>query len=250
MFRNLSAIEIAEGALLADIAVAFQFLATFLPVAAHFFSLLNFTVFTILVLRRGTYVGIMGMCVSVFLLCVLIGPHGLILMVTEGLGGLFLGFMMKHRFHHLPLLLLGIVGGTIYTYVGLLALAWLSGIPWQVTLESLHRSYQASLVIIASLTHRVGLGVFWQRDILPPLNSFVNLAFAYWWVALFIGLLIFFCPAVTAIYVISNSLVRLLGYDVRPLASGKLRRQIRGWRWRKLRRRVKRMKRRKQWSRV
>ena len=55
MFRNLKAIEIAEGALLADVAVILQLLITYLPLPAGHtvFRILIFVVYTILVLRRG-----------------------------------------------------------------------------------------------------------------------------------------------------------------------------------------------------
>jgi hypothetical protein len=246
MFRNLSALEIAEGALLADIAVAIQFLAAFFPVVSNFFALLNFTVFAILVLRRGLYVGIMGMCVAVFLLCVLIGPHSLFLMLAEGLGGLFLGFMMRHRFHHFYVLFVGVIGGAVYAYIFLLGVLWLSG-TLQAFLQSIHRLYAVVVAVISPVAHLVGLGAVWQQDLLPDMNVVANWAFAYWWMALFFGLLLGFCPVVMAIYAMSNSLVRLFGYDVRPVMGGKIVRRLR---WRLLKLRVRRMKRRKQWSNV
>ena len=65
MPRKLNAIEIAEGALLANIAVIFQLLALYLPVGGIVFALLVPTVFTVLVLRRGFYASIMGLCAPV-----------------------------------------------------------------------------------------------------------------------------------------------------------------------------------------
>lgn len=246
MFRNLSALEIAEGALLADIVVAIQFLATFFPVAPSVFALLNFTVFAILVLRRGLYVGVMGMCVAVFLWCVLVGPLSLFRVLTEGLGGLFLGFMMRHRFHHFYVISVGSIGGAIYTFLFLLGGLWLSG-TLQAFLQSLHRLYAVVVSFLSLVARLVGLGARWQQDLLPAMNVVAHWAFAYWCVALFFGLLLGFCPVVTAIYAISNSLVRLFGYDVLPLMGGKVARRLR---WRLLRWRVRRMKRRKQWSNV
>ena len=41
MQRKLSAVEIAEGALLADIAIIFQLIATYLPVGSQVFQLLE-----------------------------------------------------------------------------------------------------------------------------------------------------------------------------------------------------------------
>ena len=130
MFRNLTAIEIAEGALLADIAVVFHFLAVFMPIGSNFFSQLNLTVFAILVLRRGTYVGLMGMCVALFLLCVMVGPQSIFSILADGCGGIFLGYTMKRRYHPLLLLVLGIILGSLFTYCFILGVSWLSGVLW------------------------------------------------------------------------------------------------------------------------
>ena len=85
MFRRLNAIEIAEGALLADIAVVFQLLLIYLPVGGGFFRILTFIIFAVLVLRRGLYVGILGMCVALFLVGVVTGPQYLVPMWIEGI---------------------------------------------------------------------------------------------------------------------------------------------------------------------
>ena len=54
---RLSPIEIAEGALLADVAVIFQLLWLYLPVVGGFFRVLIPVVFTVLVLRRRLQAG-------------------------------------------------------------------------------------------------------------------------------------------------------------------------------------------------
>src|SRR5690348_15223300 len=91
MFRSLKPIEIAEGALLADIAVIFQLLVVYLPAGGDFFRLLIFIVFAVLVLRRDLYVGIMGMFTALFLVGVITGFRGILFLVLETTGGLFLG---------------------------------------------------------------------------------------------------------------------------------------------------------------
>src|SRR5712691_9862623 len=97
MFRRLSAIEIAEGALLADIGVIFQLLVTYLPIGGDFFRFLIPVVFAIIVLRRGLYVGSMSLTVAAFISGIIAGPGLVILMLIEGLAGLFLGVTMKYR---------------------------------------------------------------------------------------------------------------------------------------------------------
>src|SRR5437764_2659048 len=115
MFRNLKPIEIAEGALLADVAVIFQLLIVYLPVGKGLFRLLVFIVFAVLALRRGLYVGIMSMFTALFLSIVMIGLGG-IFFTLEAIGGLFLGITMKHNVRHIPLILLGTTGGTFAIY--------------------------------------------------------------------------------------------------------------------------------------
>src|SRR4051794_29008356 len=72
--RNLRAIEIAEGALLADIGVIFQILIKFLPVGGILLHFLVPVIFTVIVLRRGFYVGCMSLCVALCVVCIALGP--------------------------------------------------------------------------------------------------------------------------------------------------------------------------------
>ncbi|HEX9134530.1 MAG TPA: hypothetical protein VF844_19755, partial [Ktedonobacteraceae bacterium] len=74
MFRRLTAIEIAEGALLADIAVIFQLLVKILPIGGGIFHLLIPIVFTVIVLRRSFYVGCMSLVATRFTSVLISGP--------------------------------------------------------------------------------------------------------------------------------------------------------------------------------
>src|SRR5207302_10023009 len=107
MLRKLSAIEIAEGALLADIAVVFQLLFLYLPVGGAFFSLLIPPLFTILVLRLGFYASIMGVCVAIFIVGVITGFHSVLLTLLECGSGTFMGGSMSLSLHYIPLSLTG-----------------------------------------------------------------------------------------------------------------------------------------------
>jgi Predicted membrane protein (DUF2232) len=227
MFRNLTAIEIAEGALLADIAVVFHFLALFMPIGSNFFSQFNFTIFAILVLRRGTYVGLMGMCVALFLMCVLLGPQGIFIMLAEGLGGIFLGYTMKHRYHPLLILTFGIIFGTIFTYLAILGFTWLSGVGLGVYLRSAQHAYQTVAALAGHVAQQMGLGSVWQQQVYPPANALIVWGFQHWTIALLGFLLLAFCPIVAAIYAVVNAFVLLFGYDVRPFLGRRL------GRWRK-----------------
>src|ERR1700686_3224785 len=120
MSRRLTALEIAEGALLADIGVIFQLLALYLPIGQVIFQILSPIVFAIIVLRRDFYVGIMSMCVALFTIGIMSGPGALPLMLLECSAGLYLGVTMKHRMGHFWLILLGTFSGTLVFYAVIL----------------------------------------------------------------------------------------------------------------------------------
>ncbi|GAC1354867.1 MAG: hypothetical protein NVS4B11_25100 [Ktedonobacteraceae bacterium] len=227
MFRKLSAIEIAEGALLADIAVVFQLLTLYLPVGGDFFRVLIFIVFAILVLRRGLYVGIMGMCVALFISAIVTGPQSVIFMVLEVMGGLFLGFTMKHRVSHFLLLLIGITCGALALYLVIFLTTFLFGLPFNSLVRGLHNAYNTTISLVAVLTASVGLGTWWQHTLYPLIMPLAAFGFKYWWALYYLALWVLLCPFVIAIYTVTNSLVRLLGYSVRPFPDGKIKRWLR-----------------------
>ncbi len=250
MFRNLNAIEIAEGALLADIAVIFQFIAAFIPIGSTFFRLLIFVVFTVLVLRRGIYVAIMGMGVAIFLISIVIGPQYMLAMFTEGSAGIFLGVTMKWRLPHIPLILLGALSGAIFAFVGIVVTTLFSGLTVSEIVQGLHRGYNAIMPVLGLLATRLGLGSLWRQQLYPQLLSISSIAFTYWWITLYILLVLFMTPVVGLIYITTNSLVRLLGYDVRPFPGGHLGRLLQRMSRRLLRLTMRRRIVRRLWTRT
>jgi predicted membrane protein DUF2232 len=222
VFRRLSAIEIAEGALLADIAVVLELLLVYLPVGGEFLRILIFIVFAVLVLRRGLYVGIMGMCVALFIVGVVVGPQYLVGMWLAGTGGLFLGITMKHRLRHIPLLLLGITCGALTAYFLIIFSFLLVGLPFTSIIRSLHQAYDVAIPLLTLAATRVGLANWWKQSIYPTVAAWAALGFTYWWILFYLGLWAILCPIVTVIYAVTNLFVRLLGYDVRPFPDGKL----------------------------
>jgi hypothetical protein len=233
MFRRLSAIEIAEGALLADIAVIFQLLTLYLPIGGGIFRLLVFVVFAILVLRRGLYAGIMGFCTALFLVGVVSGINFLPIMLLEGMGGLFLGFTMKHFWHHVPLLFVGITCGAAALFIVVFGTYFILRVPFSNLILSLHRLYTNSVVLIGHLSASVGLGAYWKQNILPAVETIANLAFTYWLAAFYVLFWVSLCPVVIFTYYVTNLLVRFLGYEVRPFPGGRLQKLLR-WLARKL----------------
>jgi len=215
MMRNLSAIEIAEGALLVDIAVIFQLLSLYLPVGGAFFHIPAFIVFALLVLRRGLYVGIMGLCVALFITAVLTG-HLLAIMMLSCTGGLFLGVTMKLRLRHTPLLLLGITGGALTLYGLLFGVALVIGPPLTTVIPTLHRAYDSVVSLMELIAANVGLGTWWKQNMRPFFSWLATPLFTYWWLTFYLALWALLSPFVFLIYVMTNWFVRLLGYDVRP----------------------------------
>ena len=222
MFRKLSAIEIAEGALLADIAIVFQLLTLYLPIGGDFFRVLIFIVYAVLVLRRGLYVGVMGMVVALFLSAILTGPQLVITMLLEAVGGLFLGFTMKHRMSHFLLLFIGITCGALALYIVLFLSQFLLGLPFTTLIRGLHNAYNTAMSLIGVLSASVGLGVWWQHTLVPLITPVAAFGFKYWWGLYYVALWTLLCPFVIVMYIVTNSLVRRLGYSVRPFPEGRL----------------------------
>ncbi len=222
MFRRLNALEIAEGALLADIAVIFQLLSIYLPIAGDLFRVLIFIVFAVLVLRRGLYVGLMGFCVALFVVTVIVGSHSILLMLVQCIGGLFLGVVLRYRVRFLPMLLIGTTGGTFALYGILLLTSFVFGVPLTTIVTVLHATYKAAISFMDILTAHIGLSIWWKQSFYPTLSPLVNTAFTYWWLSYFILLWVSLCPVVFVIYAMTNFFVRLLGYDVRPFPGGRI----------------------------
>src|SRR5579859_1838724 len=188
MPRKLNALEIAEGALLSDIAVVFQLLVLYLPVGGDFFRLLIFIVFAVLVLRRGLYVGVMGMCVSFFIVGVVMGPAFIPAMFLEAAGGLFLGFTMRHRLHHITLILIGISCGALSLYCLTFITLFLGGLPIANVVRPLRDAYLVMVNIANTVSAGVGLGNWWRHMLYPPINALAMWCLMYWRALLYVAL--------------------------------------------------------------
>ena len=224
---KLTAIEIAEGALLADIAVILQLLTIYLPIAGGYITLLVPIPFTVLVLRRNLYAGIMGLCVAFFVIGMLTGIQSFFPMLLEGGAGLFLGIMMKYRVRDVPLVLLGATGSALLLSGLIILTTLLSGVPITRTLLSLHRNYDAIAASLGYAAAHIGLGSWWIHNAYPIVTSFETLIFTYWWALIYMLVWLVLCPVVIIVTTVTNFFVRLLGYDVRPFPGGILDKLIR-----------------------
>ncbi len=226
MKRRLLAIEIAEGALLADFAVIFHLISVYLPVGGSFFRLLIPVVLAILVLRRDLYVGIMGLCVAFFIASVVTGLVVSIPILFESGAGLFLGLTMKYRLRHLPLLLLGVTSGAFTLFVFILLVTQLLGLPFTDIILSLHKSYEALVSTLSTVALQAGRGDWWKHSAYPFISSIAQFAFTYWLAVFYTALWVYLWPVVFVFYFVTNLFVRLLGYDVRPFPGGNIEKNI------------------------
>ncbi|MBE3560652.1 MAG: DUF2232 domain-containing protein [Ktedonobacteraceae bacterium] len=240
MFRSLRAIEIAEGALLADIAVIFHLLTIYLPFGGEVFRIPVFIVFTVIVLRRGLYTGLLALSVALFTLAVITGLHGMTPMLIEGTGGLFLGVTMRWRVRHTPLILIGTTGGALAIYLMVGFFLFLAGQSFERLLPGMHTTYNQFILLTDAVTTRLGLWTAWRQNLYPLIAAGVDFGFRYWPLMLYCSFWLFVCPAVIVIYWITNMLVRLLGYEVRPFPGGWFGRALQRIKRRLVRWRVKR----------
>src|SRR5262245_25137674 len=141
MPHKLSALEIAEGALLADLAVIFQLLATYVPVGGNFFQLFIPTVLAVLVLRRGAYVALVSTCVTLFIVGVMTGLNFLVPALLPCGAGIFLGLTMRRRLGHTSTILLGVIGGAATLFSVTIFFTLLAGLSMTLMLSQMRRMY-------------------------------------------------------------------------------------------------------------
>src|SRR5258708_11518201 len=177
--RRLTAIEIAEGALLADIAVVFQLFIRYLPVGGSFLQLLVPVIFAVIVLRRGLYVGLMSLCVALFIIFIIMAHGGVPILLVEAGAGLFRGVTMRVRLSYMLTIALGVVGGALALWAVLLCLALLTGGP-RLIIRPLHQAYAAVVPVLGFLFKLVRLASFWQHQLFPLLNAFMQWGFQNW----------------------------------------------------------------------
>src|SRR6185437_2094825 len=177
--RQLRAIEIAEGALLADIGVIFQLLIKFLPVGGIVLQLLVPVLFAVIVLPRGLYVGCMSLCVALFVVCIVMGPGGAPFLVLASGAGLFLGMVMRYRLNQFVSIVVGILCGGLALWLVLLFYTFVGG-GASVLLRGLHQSYVSMTNVLGFLSGLVHLHGFWQSRLLPALDLFMQWGFQHW----------------------------------------------------------------------
>jgi uncharacterized protein YybS (DUF2232 family) len=224
----MHAIDIAEGAMLADIAVLLQLVAIYLPVFDLLVRFLIPIVLAMLVMRRGFRVGMMSCGVACLIVAMLSGVSFLVPMLLTCGSGLFLGLCMRRRLPHLVLLLLGATSGALAVCGLTIVFSLLSGVPLSNIVRELDRAYQAGFALSDFVTARLGYGQWWRQTAYPALAPLAQASLVYWWALFPAAIWLFLCPVVTLMYFTTNYCLRLLGYDVRPFPGGRVERWMAG----------------------
>ncbi len=234
--KRLAAIDIAEGALLADVAVIFQLMWTYLPIPGLFFRFLIPIVFTVLVLRRNLSTGMLALAVTLFVATVVTGPYLLDLayLALEGIGGLFWGLAFKRGWNHLVALGLGTVC-LVASLATMSIVTFALVLPLATIARSYQRTYAAALSAAGFLAGKIGLADQWQATLAPTIAPLGEIMLAHWWLLLLAASAAAAVPIILVTYIITNILVRLMGYDVAPFPGGLVDRVGKRVGWRLLR---------------
>ena len=227
---RLSPIELAEGALLADLAVLCQLVWTYLPLPGFFFRLLIPTIFTVVVLRRRLAAGLLALAVAVFVAGVVTGPNllDLVYLGLEGIGGLFLGVTLQRRWAHLPILVVGTLGLTAASAaVGILTIVIF--LPIDQVAKDYQQLYQTVVGAMDTLTSALGGFDYWRAAVFPVVAALASVAFQYWWLLILLNSFVVAIPTMILMYFLTNFLVRRLGHDVASFPGGFVHRLAVRW---------------------
>jgi uncharacterized protein YybS (DUF2232 family) len=222
----VDAVSLAEGGLLADVAVILYLVRIFLPFAGVVFSPLVPVPFALLMLRRGFKPTLVAVVVGALLIGLITGPHYGWRMGASGLVGLLLGFAMRARLRPWFVVTVGSLGTSLVLYAVFWASIWLTAVPLSSLVEggvnTIHAANGAAEFV---LTH-LGLGGLWQQ-MTPALFAVEGWVVTYWPVALYALVLCGALGSVIVYYLIANGLMRLFGYDVLPFPSPRVERFVR-----------------------
>jgi uncharacterized protein YybS (DUF2232 family) len=234
----VDALSLAEGALLADVAVLVDLVRVYLPVVGVVFAPLLPTPFALLVLRRGVKPTLLAVAVAVLLMSLMVGPHYGWRIGISGLAGLALGSAMKKRIRPALVVTIGMVGTTLAINAFFFVSLWALAVPVKDLIAELLNLFHTANGVVAFVAGHVGLAGWWQH-IVPSLLALETWLAVHWPLMAFVLL---FCWAVATVvvhYAITNWFMRLFGFAVRPFPSARFERLARRvlWMARRLRRR-------------
>lgn len=221
----VDALSLAEGGLLADVAVILELVRIYLPLVGEVFALLVPMPFVLLTLRRGLRATVLAVVVGTLLVSMITGPHFGWRMGVSGIVGLALGFAIRARLRPALVVVVGSVITSLALYAFFWATIWLTAVPLSSLVQGGVNLIHAANSTAAFVLRHLGLGGFWQR-FSPLLFAIEGWMIAYWPLALYVIVLCGSIAAVVGYYLIANRLMRFFGYAVRPFPSPRVERLI------------------------
>jgi hypothetical protein len=225
----LTAAELAEGGLLADVGVVLDLAAIYLPVVGVVLSFAVPTPFAILMLRRGARVTLLSAAVAAFLITVLAGPHFGWRMGVEASLGLLLGWAMRTRIRPG----LAVAGGTllvtVVTFVAGMGVIFVTGLPITDIVSELRNVLESLAWLAATGASLFGLEHQWLA-IRPTLVAAGTFALHVWPLLLFCTLAASAIPVVAAYYALASATAQVLGHNVPAFPPRTFLRLLRMWR--------------------
>ncbi|MEO7003059.1 MAG: DUF2232 domain-containing protein [Ktedonobacterales bacterium] len=211
----VDALGLAEGGLLADVAVILDLAAVYLPLLGVAFQPVVPAPFAILYLRRGLKPTLLAIAVATFLMTVLTGPHYGWRLGLMGVMGLILGWAMQRR--RSPILTLAaltlLIAGA--SYAALIALIVLIGYPVADIVAELRNAMDSVAWLAANAAQVVGVSAWWLA-VRPAYAALERFTLAYWPLLMGVYLACFALPVGALAYAVANGMARVLGHDVRP----------------------------------
>ncbi len=219
----VDALALAEGGLLADVAVILELVYIFLPVVGVVFSLLVPAPFALLMLRRGLKPTLLAVVVGALLITLITGPHYGLRMGVSGVVGLSLGFAMRARLRPAFVVTAGSVIASVALYAFFWASVWLTAVPLSSIVAAGVNTINAANHAAAFVLDHLGLHGLWQQAS-PALFALEGWTIAYWPLVVYAILLCGSFGSVILYYLTANGLMRLFGFDVRPFPSPRVER--------------------------
>jgi hypothetical protein len=222
----LDAKGLAEGGLLADVAIVLELAAIYLPIIGTLLSFAVPTPFAILMLRRGTRATLLAAAVAAFLISILSGPHFGWRMGVEALVGLVLGGAMRARIRpSLAFLGVTLLAATI-TFAAALGVIFITGLPISDVVNEFRNAMSSAAWVVATGASVFGFQSQWLA-IRPTLAALGLLALHAWPMLLFLAATASVMPVVACYYALATASAEVLGYDVRAFPSPAFARLLR-----------------------
>jgi uncharacterized protein YybS (DUF2232 family) len=222
----VDALALAEGGLLADVAVIVELVRIFLPYVGVALAPLVPVPFALLMLRRGFRATALSVMAASLLIGLMSGLHYGWRMALTGLVGLALGWAMQIRMRPALVMLLGTALTSLAAYIFFFASVWVLGLPVADLVQQMQNSSHTANSAAAQVCGALGLDSFWKQ-VSSPLLAFETWMVHYWPLVLYLLLLCWSIAAVMLYYMVANRLIRWFGFEVRPFPSPRFERRVR-----------------------